>query len=174
MLQISFPVRIYLLKVNHGNTETMCEIYSEFTTKTPEQRNWRCSGVFIVKFEQTSHIVLVFPFLTSNKWMPAGLLVSIWYIGLKWSYVRNVFKVYHQIRHNNVIEVFSVSISIKLNKLFKVKFNLHPTPRFNCYSTYCVFSFSISQHSFFYLQKSTWLLRYFHDNGVKKKTLTRT
>ena len=42
------------------------------TINTPEQDHWRRSGVFIVNFEQNSHIILVFPLLTLNKKMPAG------------------------------------------------------------------------------------------------------
>ena len=35
-------------------------------------KNTRCrSGVFTVNFEEISHIVLVFPVLNLNKWMPA-------------------------------------------------------------------------------------------------------
>ena len=41
---------IYLLKVNNRNNRTRCEIYSK-STKTPEQRHWRRSGVIIVNFE---------------------------------------------------------------------------------------------------------------------------
>ena len=47
--------------------------------ETPEQCvksvqicQWRRSDVFIVYFEQISHIVLVFLLLTFNKQMPAG------------------------------------------------------------------------------------------------------
>ena len=54
----------YLFKVNNGNTRTMCEIYSKLTKKTPKRRQWRRSGIFVVNFEQISHIVLVLPFLT--------------------------------------------------------------------------------------------------------------
>ena len=32
--------------------------------KAPERRDWRRSGVFIVNFEQISHIVLIFLLLT--------------------------------------------------------------------------------------------------------------
>ena len=46
------PADIYLLKVNNGNTRTMCEISSKLT---------------VVNFEHVSHIVLVFPLLTLNK-----------------------------------------------------------------------------------------------------------
>ena len=46
------PAVIYLLKVNNRNTRTRCEICSTLTTKTPEQRQWRRSGVFVVNFEK--------------------------------------------------------------------------------------------------------------------------
>ena len=36
------------------------------TLKTPEQRQWRRSVVFIVDFEHISHFVLVFLLLTLN------------------------------------------------------------------------------------------------------------
>ena len=51
---------IYLFKVNNGNIITVCKICSKLTIKTER------SGVFIVNFEQISHIVLVFPLLTLN------------------------------------------------------------------------------------------------------------
>ena len=47
----SHPAGIYLLKVNNRNTRTRCEICSKLTTKAPERRKWRRSGVFIVNFE---------------------------------------------------------------------------------------------------------------------------
>ena len=51
---------IYLFKVNNENTITMCEVCSKLTIKTPERRQWRHSGLFIVNFEQISYIVLMF------------------------------------------------------------------------------------------------------------------
>ena len=60
------PAGIYLFQAHNGNTRTMCEICLKLTIKTPEQRRRR-SGVFIVKCEQNSHMVLVFPLLTSKK-----------------------------------------------------------------------------------------------------------
>ena len=45
----------------------MCEIYSELTIKTPERRHRRRSGVFVVNFEQISHILLVFLLLILNN-----------------------------------------------------------------------------------------------------------
>ena len=41
----------YMFKVNDRNTITKCEICSRLTIETPEQRQWRRSGVFIVNFE---------------------------------------------------------------------------------------------------------------------------
>ena len=35
--------------------------------QTRNRRNWRCSGVFIVNFEQISHMVLVCLLLTFNN-----------------------------------------------------------------------------------------------------------
>ena len=43
---------IYLFKVNNRNTRKRCKIYSKSRIKTPERRQWRHSGVFIVNFEQ--------------------------------------------------------------------------------------------------------------------------
>ena len=43
---------------------------SDLTIKTPERRQLRRSGVFIVNFEHISHLVLVFPLLTLK--MSAG------------------------------------------------------------------------------------------------------
>ena len=60
----SNPAGIYLLKINNRNARTRCEIYSKLTIKTPEQRQWRRSSVFIVNFEHISHVALVFLLLT--------------------------------------------------------------------------------------------------------------
>ena len=49
------------VKVNKRNTRTS----SKLTIKMPKQH--RRSGIFIVKFEQTSHLVLVIPLLTLNR-----------------------------------------------------------------------------------------------------------
>ena len=64
--------RYLLAHVNYWNITTIWELCLNLTIKTPERRQRRrCqirrSGVFIVNFEQFSHIVLVFPLLTSNK-----------------------------------------------------------------------------------------------------------
>ena len=70
------PASIYLFKVNNGNTRTMCEICSKLTITIPKQNQWRRSGVFIVNFEQISHIVLVVPLLALNNQMPAGTFLK--------------------------------------------------------------------------------------------------
>ena len=54
-----------MLKVNNRNISTRCEI-SKLTIKTPERRQWRCSGVFLVNIQHILHLVLVFLLLTSN------------------------------------------------------------------------------------------------------------
>ena len=56
----------YLLKVNNKNTRTRYEIYSKLTIKTPEERQWRRSVVFIVNFKHISHLALVFLLITVN------------------------------------------------------------------------------------------------------------
>ena len=51
---------IYWFNVNNRSTRTMCEICSKLTkkkTKTPEQREWLRSGVFIINFEQISKLL---------------------------------------------------------------------------------------------------------------------
>ena len=54
---IIFPAGIYLFKVNDRN-RTRCEICLKLIIKTPEQRQWRLSGVFIVNFEHIFHPLL--------------------------------------------------------------------------------------------------------------------
>ena len=61
------PAGNYMFKVNNRNTRTRCEICSKLTIKTPEQRQWRRSGVFIVDFEHISYLVLVFLLLTLSR-----------------------------------------------------------------------------------------------------------
>ena len=62
---MSFPAGSSMLQVENRNTKTRCEICSKLTTKkTPERRQWRRSGVFIVNFEYISHLILVFLLLT--------------------------------------------------------------------------------------------------------------
>ena len=56
-----------MFKVNNRNTRKSCEICSELTIKTPERRQGRRSGVFIVNLEHMSHLFLVFLLFTLNK-----------------------------------------------------------------------------------------------------------
>ena len=66
--QANYPSNIFqtgncIFKVNNRNTRTMREICSKLTIKTPEWRQSRRYGVFIVNFEHTiSHLVLAFDF----------------------------------------------------------------------------------------------------------------
>ena len=55
----SNPAGIYLLKVNNRNTRTRCKICLKLTIKIPEQRQWHHSGIFVVNFENISHLVLL-------------------------------------------------------------------------------------------------------------------
>ena len=51
---------------------TRREICSKLRIKTPERRHWRRSGVLIVTFEHTSHLILVLLLLTVNKSISDG------------------------------------------------------------------------------------------------------
>ena len=71
-----FSNGIYLFKINNGNIRTMCEISSKLTVKALESRQWRRCVVFIVNYEQISHILVVFSMLTLNKnavWVPVPI-----------------------------------------------------------------------------------------------------
>ena len=48
------PAGIYLPKVNNWKTRTRSKICSKLTIKTPEQRHWLRSGVFIINFEHVN------------------------------------------------------------------------------------------------------------------------
>ena len=54
---LTYPAGIDLLKVDNRNI-TKSEICSKLTIKTPERRQWHCSGVFVVNFEHISQLVL--------------------------------------------------------------------------------------------------------------------
>ena len=58
------PAGNYIFKVNNRDTETRCEICPKLTIKTPERRQWRRFGVFIVNFEHISQLVSLFLSLT--------------------------------------------------------------------------------------------------------------
>ena len=75
----NYPSRHYLLKVKNRNTRTSCEKKcSKLKRKTPEWRQWRRSGVFIVNFEHISHLVLVFLLLILNMQLPTETFTIIW------------------------------------------------------------------------------------------------
>ena len=61
------PAHIQLFKVSNGNTRKRCEICWKLIIKTPEQRYWRRSGVFIVNVEHISHYFPVFLLLNLNN-----------------------------------------------------------------------------------------------------------
>ena len=63
----SYPANIYLFKVNNKSTRKRYEICSKLAIKTPEKRQWRRSGVFIINFEHILHIFLVILLLTLEK-----------------------------------------------------------------------------------------------------------
>ena len=65
--QNKFTIHIYLFKFNDRNTRKSSEIRSKLSKKTPEQSQQHCFGVFIVNFEDTSHLFLDFQSLTLNK-----------------------------------------------------------------------------------------------------------
>ena len=52
----------------------MCEIVSKLKIKTSEGR---VSGVFIVNFEQISHIALVLLLLIMSKYLLTGMVVNV-------------------------------------------------------------------------------------------------
>ena len=62
-----YPSGNYLLSVNNRNIRTSCNICSKLSIKTPERRQWRRSGAFIVHF---IHLVLL---LTLDMQLPPGL-----------------------------------------------------------------------------------------------------
>ena len=61
------PASYYMFKVNNRNTRTRCEICSKLTIKTPEQRQWRRFGAYIVNFKHILHLALVFLLSTLSK-----------------------------------------------------------------------------------------------------------
>ena len=66
---IDNPTNIYLFKVKNKN---WCEMFSNLTIKTSEQRQLCCNCVSIVNFEHISDLFLIFLLFTWNKQMLAG------------------------------------------------------------------------------------------------------
>ena len=60
--KLAYQAGSYLLKVNNRNTRKTCKVI-----KAPERRQSRRPVVFIVNFEQISHIFLVFLLLSLYK-----------------------------------------------------------------------------------------------------------
>ena len=48
----TLPAGIYMFKVNDGNTRKLCEIGSKLRIKTPEQRHWCHSGIFMLNLNR--------------------------------------------------------------------------------------------------------------------------
>ena len=70
--KLKYPAGTYMFKVNNRNTKTRCKICLKLTIKTPEWRQWRRSGVFIVNFKHISRLVLLFLSLTLSSLISAG------------------------------------------------------------------------------------------------------
>ena len=60
------PASIDVLNSSNRNIITTFEVCSKLTKKTPERRQWRHSGVFIVNLHRFHTLRWVFPFLTSK------------------------------------------------------------------------------------------------------------
>ena len=56
-----------MFKVHNRNARIWCEICLKLTIKTPERRQWRRSGVFIVNFEHILDLALVLLLLTLSR-----------------------------------------------------------------------------------------------------------
>ena len=70
--KVKYLAGTYMFKVNNRNTKTRCKICLKLTIKTPEWRQWRRSGVFIVNFKHISRLVLLFLSLTLSSLISAG------------------------------------------------------------------------------------------------------
>ena len=77
----AMPANKYILKISNWNTRKRCEIFSKLTIKTSKRRQWRRSGIFIVKFEPILHHLLVLPVLTSKRYK--------WLLGVAEPYCRS-------------------------------------------------------------------------------------
>ena len=61
------PAGNYMFRVDNRNTRTTCELCSKLTINTPEGYQRRLSGVFIINFENISHLVSVFLLLNLSR-----------------------------------------------------------------------------------------------------------
>ena len=65
--QIVAPAGKCMFRFNNSNTRARCEISSKLKIKTPRWCYWCRSGVFIVNFENISHLVLMFLLLPLSR-----------------------------------------------------------------------------------------------------------
>ena len=56
---------------------TLEQICPKLTIKIPERRQWGCSGIFIINFENILYLALVSLLLTLSRYMPAGIAIYI-------------------------------------------------------------------------------------------------
>ena len=73
-----------MLKVNNRHNRKRREKHSKLTIKTPERRQWSCSGVFINNFVHILHLFLVFLLLTLNKEMSVGTVILLVNYHIMW------------------------------------------------------------------------------------------
>ena len=78
-------------KSKKRNTRAIGEICSKLSINTSDLCQWCCSGVFIVSFEEFSHIVLVLPLFTLNKWISGGHWLHTTVQGLKLNSISDIF-----------------------------------------------------------------------------------
>ena len=71
---------IYLFKINNGNTRKSWEVCSNLTSKAPDRRHGRHSGDFIVNFEVTLQIFVLFLLLTLNRKIFSWKLKNILFV----------------------------------------------------------------------------------------------
>ena len=62
-----YDISLLAFSFSNGNTKARCKIFSKLTRKNSQWSQWRCFGVFIVNFEQRSHLILVLLLLSLNK-----------------------------------------------------------------------------------------------------------
>ena len=103
-----------MFKVNNKSNRERFEICSKLTLKTPEQHQWRRSGVFIDSFEHISRLFLVFLLLTLYKYMLALVFVKSCFDKAN----RNLFEILRQKWHywnSTTVHIKSFRLVIKLH-----------------------------------------------------------
>ena len=123
--RLFYPANIYLFKVNNRNTRKRCETCSKLTIKTPERRQWRCSGVFIVNFERILLFFLVFLLLTLNKCISTEAHSESSLISKMKLFCENSYRLKaatHLAKKNSILDVRLISectSGLKRTKMFK-------------------------------------------------------